>query len=173
MLKRNLLLFAYMTGQSIYHTGLRILSASGRFGDASNSTQEICFRCLFYHSVMWSEPLCNCAMTGYQELSIQFCCRVATVGYSVLCVSFHRIISSLKGPKGEVTKPTRGMQNIPKMRTFLLFTSENTGFPNQIAKWVWHKGNPQWHLVLNKHSGWENEKRQRGYSWRVLPLAAR
>ena len=27
--------------------------------------------------------------------------------------------------------------------------------------------------VFNKHSGWENEKRQRGYSLRVLPLAAR
>ena len=39
MLKRNLLLFAYMTGQFIDHTGLRI-SVSGRFGEASNSTQR-------------------------------------------------------------------------------------------------------------------------------------
>lgn len=61
--------------------------------------------CLLYHLVMSSELSCNCAMTSYPALGIQFCCSVATVCYNVLPVSFHRIISSLKGPL-KVTLPS-------------------------------------------------------------------
>ena len=67
-------------------------------GKQATLPKEICFTCLLYHSVMQSELSGNCAVTSSRALGIPFCCSVATVCYTVLPVSFHRIISSLTGP---------------------------------------------------------------------------